>query len=76
MSYKSDTAVTLLKQAHSILMKRIGQPQLFKEFFMIWIFWVNLNTSIVHAEIQMSQGIQEWTKQYLWKIAFEKFEVI
>ena len=38
MSCKSDTAVTLLKQAHSILMKRIGQPQLFKEFFMIWIF--------------------------------------
>ena len=24
----------------------------------------------------MGQGIQEWTKQNLWKTAFEKFEVM
>ena len=24
----------------------------------------------------MGQGIQEWTKQNLWKAAFKKFEVI
>ena len=25
---------------------------------------------------QMGQGIQEWTKKYLWKTAFKKSEVI
>ena len=24
----------------------------------------------------MGQSIQEWTKQYLWKTAFKKFEAI
>ena len=27
-------------------------------------------------ENNMGQGIQEWTKQNLWKTAFKKFEVI
>ena len=26
--------------------------------------------------LQMGQGIQEWTKQNLWKTFFKKFEVI
>ena len=34
---------------------------------------LTLNTLML---LQMGQGIQEWTKQNLWKTFFKKFEVI
>ena len=33
-------------------------------------------TMNLHNESHLSQGIQEWTKQNLWKTAFKNFEVM